>query len=245
MDSLSITIISIIVVSFFSAFIKGRKKDRCLVKIDDFFIHIYNAKEKTIWGRVEVESNALIIDFQQPDQKRTKNFILYKNEFKNMQLVLRLHSYFDQSQKKRRDKVLNKALKPGIYTRLKRKMSNVFATAKDAVAEIVGALIASAKNMGPMKVVASDAKHVERLKGDSQSSLSGNSYEPIWERFIGENVVVVAYEDKEVVMTGVLVEYSQNYICLFDASIEGIEEEGPHDLLVSRTYGTIRHVVSV
>ena len=75
MDSLSLTLVSIIVVSFLSAFLKGRKKDRCLEKVDNFFIHIYNSKEKTIWGRVEVESNALIIDFQQTDKVEKKNFI--------------------------------------------------------------------------------------------------------------------------------------------------------------------------
>jgi len=42
-----------------------------------------------------------------------------------------------------------------------------------------------------------------------------------------------------------LVEYSQSYILLFDSSINGLDEEGPHDLLISREYGTIRHVLTV
>ncbi len=244
MDSLSITLISIIVVSFLSAFIKGRKKDRCLNKIDDFFVHIYNSKEKSIWGRVDVESNALIINFEEKDQTSNKNFILYKNEFKNMQLILRLHRYFDAIQKKRRDKLLDKVLHPGIFSKLKRNLGNVFATAKDAVAEIVNTLMATAKNMGPMKALSGQAKYVDKLKDDSLSSLTGNAFEPIWERCIGKKVIVEAFDDNMVKMEGVLVEYSQNYICLFDASIDGIEEEGAHDLLVSRAYGTIRHVVN-
>ena len=243
MDSLSITLILIISVSFLSAFIKGRKRDRCLEKIDDFFIHIYNNKEKTSWGRVGVVSNALIVDFVSPDSSDKKNFIVYKNEFKNMHLILRLHSYFDAKQKIKRDRLLKKVLKPGLATKVKRKLSNVFATAKDAVAEIVNTLMASAKSVGPMKNISNHVKHVDRLKDDSLSSLN-NSYEPIWEKFIGKNVIVEAFDEKDVVVTGVLVEYSQEYICLFDSSIEGIDEEGAHDILINRNYATIRHVVT-
>lgn len=243
MDSLSITLILIISVSFLSAFIKGRKRDRCLEKIDDFFIHIYNNKEKTIWGRVGVVSNALIVDFISPDSSDKKNFIVYKNEFKNMHLILRLHSYFDDQQKIKRDKLLQKVLKPGAITKLKRKLSNIFATAKDAVAEIVNTLMASAKSIGPMKNISNHVKHVDRLKDDSLSSLN-NSYEPIWEKFIGKDVIVEAFEEKEIVITGVLVEYSQDYICLFNSSIQGIAEEGDHDILINRNYATIRHIVA-
>ncbi len=153
MDSLTITILSIIVVTFVSAFIKGRKKDRCLKKINGYFIHIYNSKEKTIWGRSEVESNSIVIDFENNTDSVKKKFILYKSEFKNMQLILRLHSYLDKNQKIKRDKILKKVLNPGLFSKLKRKLGNVFATAKDAVNEIINLLMASAKTMGPMKAL--------------------------------------------------------------------------------------------
>ena len=84
-------------------------------KINGYFIHIYNSKEKTIWGRSEVESNSIVIDFENNKDSVKKKFILYKNEFKNMQLILRLHSYLDESQKIKRDKVLKKVLNPGIF----------------------------------------------------------------------------------------------------------------------------------
>ena len=88
MDSLSITLILIISVSFLSAFIKGRKRDRCLEKIDDFFIHIYNNKEKTIWGRVGVVSNALIVDFVSPDASNKKNFIVCDRQVEGMSSIM-------------------------------------------------------------------------------------------------------------------------------------------------------------
>ena len=245
MDSLTITILSIIVVTFVSAFIKGRKKDRCLKKINGYFIHIYNSKEKTIWGRSEVESNSIVIDFENNTDSVKKKFILYKSEFKNMQLILRLHSYLDKNQKIKRDKILKKVLNPGLFSKLKRKLGNVFATAKDAVNEIINLLMASAKTMGPMKALSSQEKHVDRLKDDSMGNLTGNAFEPIWEKCIGKQVEVEINEDDSLQIEGVLVEYSQSYILLFDSSIKGLDEEGPHDLLISREYGTIRHVLTV
>ena len=62
MDSLTVTIIAIVLVTFLSAFIKGRKKDRCLKKIDGYFIQVFNSKIKTIWGKAEIESNSIVID---------------------------------------------------------------------------------------------------------------------------------------------------------------------------------------
>ena len=244
MDSLTITILSIVVVTFLSAFIKGRKKDRCLKKVNGYFIHIYNSKQKTIWGRAEIESNSIVIDFENSNELTKKKFILYKNEFKNMQLIILLHSYLDKKQKLKRNRILKNFLRPGIFSKVKRKLGNVFATAKDAVNEIINLLMASAKTIGPMKSISPQGKHVDRLKDDSMGNLTGNAYEPIWEKYIGKKVDVEIKEDKSLKIEGVLVEYSQSYILLFDSSIKGIEYDGPNDLLISREYGTIRHVLS-
>lgn len=238
MDSFSITIISIVVVSFFSAFINGRKRDRCLKKINGYIVDIYNAKEKIIWGRTEIESNSITIEF---DSKK-KKFILYKNEFKNMQLIFRLHSHFDQKQKEKHSKVYNKILNPSLHSKLRRKLSNTFATAKDAVAEIVNVFMASAKTKGPMKSFTAQTKQIDRLKNDSLNTITSNAYEPIWEKHIGKSVEIEIFEDESINISGVLAEYSQSYILIFDAITEGLGTTDAHDLLISREYGTIRHV---
>ena len=245
MDSFSITIITIISVTFLSAFIKGRKKDRCLKKIDGYYVYVYNSKEKIIWGRSEIESNSIIIDFETAKKSDNKKFILYKDEFKNMQLIMRLHKYFDEKQKLKREKLYNKILKPGFISRFKRKISNIFATTKDAVTEIINLFIASAKTMGPMKVLGAQSKQIDKLKNDSLTNITSNAYEPIWERYIGKCVEIEILEDKLINITGILVEYSESYILIYDSIIEGIEQEEPHDLIISRNYGTIRHILRV
>ena len=126
MDSLTITILSIVVVTFLSAFIKGRKKDRCLKKINGFFVNIYNAKEKIIWGRAEIESNSIVVDFEENLNQPNKKFLLYKNEFKNMQIIVRAHKSFDVTQISKRERMLKSVLKPGFITKIRRLLSYFF-----------------------------------------------------------------------------------------------------------------------
>ena len=241
MDSLTITILSIVVVTFLSAFIKGRKKDRCLKKIDGFFVNIYNAKEKIIWGRAEIESNSIVVDFEENLNQPNKKFLLYKNEFKNMQIIVRTHKSFNPTQISKRERMLKSVLKPGFITKIKRRFRNVFATAKDAVNEIVNLLLS--KTMGSVKSISSQSKQIDRLKEDSIENLSSNAYEPIWEKYIGKTVEVEVFDDEDLTVTGVLGEYSQAYIFLYNAAISNTIENEPLDLIISRAYGTIRHVL--
>ena len=102
MDSLTITILAIVIITFLSAFIKGRSRDRCLKKIDGYLIKVYNSKEKIIEGIAEIESNSIIVDLV--DEQKSKKFIVYKNEFKNMEMISRTFGNFDKSQVQKRDK---------------------------------------------------------------------------------------------------------------------------------------------
>lgn len=244
MDSLTITIITIVVVTFLSAFLKGRKIDRCLKRVNGYFIHVYNSKEISISGRAEVASNSIIIDFNDGNELENKKFILYKSEFKNMQLILSLQSHFNDIQKIKREKIHKKAMNPGIFSRLKRKFRNIFTTTKDAINEIINLLLASAKSMGPIKSLPTEDNQVNRLKDESLGTLTGNAFEPIWEKCIGKQVGVEIIEDESLNIQGTLIEYSQSYILLFDSTINGLKEDRPHDLLINREYGTIRHIIN-
>ena len=158
-----------------------------------------------------------------------------------MQIIVRPQATFDKIQILKREKMLKNVLNPGILTKFKRRLRNVFATAKDAVNEIVNLLLS--KTMGSVKTISLQTKHIDRLKEDSLANLSSNSYEPIWEKYIGRSVEIEVFNDDEFKIYGVLGEYSQEYIFLYDVSITDLEVSGPTDVLISRTYGTIRHVL--
>ena len=104
--------------------------------------------------------------------------------------------------------------------------------------------MSSAKTIGPMKVLSAQSKHVDRLKDDSIGNLTNNAFEPIWEKYIGKNVEIEVNEDDILKIEGLLIDYSEAYIFLFDATIEGIDEKGAFDLLIGRDYGTIRHIIN-
>ena len=75
-------------------------------------------------------------------------------------------------------------------SKFQRKLGNVFSSAKDAISEIINTIIMAAKNMGPLKSISSGTNQVDKLKEESVTTITGNSYEPIWERYIGKNVIV-------------------------------------------------------
>ena len=99
-----------------------------------------------------------------------------------MQIIVRTHKSFDPTQISKREKMLKSVLKPGFVTKIKRRLRNVFATAKDAVNEIVNLLLA--KTMGSVKSISSQSKQINRLKEDSIENLSSNAYEPIWKNIL-------------------------------------------------------------
>tara|TARA_B110001450_G_scaffold210935_1_gene202360 strand:- start:259 stop:459 length:201 start_codon:yes stop_codon:yes gene_type:complete len=51
-------------------------------------------------------------------------------------------------------------------------LGNLFASAKDAVNEIINLLMSSSKTIGPMKFISPQRKHVDRLKDDSVGNLN-------------------------------------------------------------------------
>ena len=63
------------------------------------------------------------------------------------------------------------------------------------------------------------------------------------EKYIGKTVEVEVFDDEDLTVTGVLGEYSQAYIFLYNAAVSNLIENEPMDLIISRTYGTIRHVL--
>ena len=103
MDSLTVTILTIITATFLSAFIKGRKKDRCLKKVNDYFVHIYNSKKCTIWGRAEIESNSIVINFR---PKINKSF-----KIKNIKNLEKVTNVLFSSKRKMINKNIRKILK--------------------------------------------------------------------------------------------------------------------------------------
>ena len=122
MDSFLLSIIIISVTGVIGAFIKGKQKDRCFKYFQGLDAHILTLDDKDIWGKFNIESNAVEvqfndIDISQNDKDRFSktNFIFYKSEFSSIKMLVHFIHNSDEIAVTKRDKELNKLLNPSIF----------------------------------------------------------------------------------------------------------------------------------
>jgi len=248
-DTFAITIIFIVLSTVVAAFIRRRRRDKCLKDFAGYMVTLEETAGKIIFGKLNVENTGL--EFVYKDKHKDEDghdetsFVLYKYEYPKIAALIRYHDQLSQSSKKIREKELKRAYHPGLLRRLKRKIQNVFKTVRDSVMEVVNILISHAKKATPAgAVLTSQDKYVSTMKQELMGS-AGASFEPLLERYIGKKVVLELIKgDKIFEYCGVLKEYTAEFIEIMDVDYR-VEEDKPTrkaDLVVLSKYGVVRHL---
>jgi hypothetical protein len=245
----AITIIFIILATAVGAFIRRRKRDKCLKDFGNNMVTLEETSGKTIWGKLRVENTGLEFVYRTKHEDEQghyeTSYILYKYEYPNMAALVRYHDELSERNKKARQRELKKTYHPTLLRRIKRKISNVFKTIRDSVMEVINLLISLAKKATPAgTVLASQDKYVSQMKQELMGSM-GTSYEPLLERYIGNRVVLeLIRADTIFEYCGVLKEYTADFIEVMDIDYKAKEDQPPRkaDLVVLRKYGVIRHL---
>ncbi len=243
-------LISILIISFtgvIGAFLKGRHRDRCLKHFQDLQTKIIRIDKKDVWGLVNVESNSIEIVFQEDyiidiDGVRysKKNFIIYKNEFKEIDKLIHVLDIKSELGMQKRKRLLNSLVKPNLFKKSWRKTLIFFNIVKDALLEVAGTVMKKTKLSEANK-----DKLLGTFKDNSLNSYSGSSHEPVWEKYIGKQVIleqIVNGNKKEYV--GILKEYSSQYILLYNVNIDIEQQILIADIIFPRNNSIIRHFSS-
>ncbi|MHC4658024.1 MAG: hypothetical protein ACYS83_02450 [Planctomycetota bacterium] len=247
--ALAITIIFIVLSTLVAAFIRRRKKDKCLKDFSKCMVTVEDTAGKTIWGRLSVENTGLELvyaqKYQDQDGHYETSYILYKHEYPRITALIRYHDQLSDTNKERRGKELARTYHPTFLRRLKRKIQNVFKTVRDSVMEVINILISQAKKATPTgTVLKTQDKYVSQMKQELMGSV-GTSYEPLLEKYIGHKVVLELIKgDKIFEYSGVLKEYTAEFIEIMDVNYKTKEDEPARtaDLVAFRKYGIIRHL---
>lgn len=248
-DALTITIVFIILSTFVAAFVRGRKRDKCLKDFANYIVTLEDTTAKAVWGRLRVENTGMeLIYADKHDDKDghvESSFILYKYEYPKMQALIRFHDELTEKGANRRNKELKRTYHPGLFRRLKRKALNVFKTIRDSVMEVINLLISHAKKATPAgQVLTSQDKYVSQIKKELIGSV-GTSYEPLLERYIGHTVVMEFIKGDQVIeCAGVLKEYTAEFLEMMDVeySIDDSQQRRKADVVVPRKCALIRHL---
>ena len=248
-DAFTTTIIFIVLVTFIGAFIRKRKRDKCLNDFKSDVVTLEMAGGKKIWGELNVENTGLEIVYS--DNHINKNgpektsYILYKYEYNKMAVLIRYHDKLSEAGKIEREKELRKTYHPNLIQMYKRKSLNFFKTVRDSIMEVLNLVISQAKKVTPAGgMLTSQDKYVSQMKQELMGSV-GTAYEPLLEKYIGHKVVLELIKaDKIFEYCGVLKDYTSDFIEIMDVDYICDKQETSKkiDMVVSRKYAVIRHL---
>jgi hypothetical protein len=245
----AITIVFIVLSTLVAAFVRRRKKDKCLKDFGGYMVTVEDTAAKTIWGKLSVENTGLELVYAEKhaDQQghTESSYILYKHEYPKIAALLRYHDELSEAGKERRQSDLERTYHPTFFRRLKRKTQNIFKTVRDSVMEVVNMLISQAKRATPVGgMLKAQDKYVSQMKQELMGSV-GASYEPLLERYIGRKVVLELIKgDKIFEYPGVLKEYTAEFIEIMDVNYKAKDDAPPKtaDLIAFRKYAIVRHL---
>ncbi len=152
-DTLTITIIFILLTTFIGAFVRKRHRDRCLKDFSGYLITLEETAEKTVAGKLRVENTGIELVYENVYSNSQghdeSSYILYKQEYSNIQALIRFHDRLSDGDRLRRDKDLKITYNPGPFRRLERRIRSVFKTVRDSVMEVINVLVSHAKKTTP------------------------------------------------------------------------------------------------
>lgn len=217
--SLLFTIGLVFLVTLVGSYLRSRRKDPCLASFEDFHVTLERTDDKVIWGKLEIESTGLELFYQDDVQDEAhieSSYILYANEYENIQAIYR---YADQltpegKQKRRRD--IERSFHPGAWERSKRGLRTFVSTANDSLSEVFGLLVGRAKKPAGRYITDQGEAYLNKL-GVNLIGHVGGVFDPLLERYIGQKVVVEIQEGDEVhEHVGIFKNYSPDFIEILD-----------------------------
>lgn len=241
-----LTIVFIVLSAVVAAFIRGRKKDKCLKAFRDFRVTVEDTSGKSIWGDLRVEATGMELIYQEPHQDQDghleNSYILYKYEYGNISALVRYHDQLTDVQLKKREKELARTYHPNWFRRFWRKIVNIFKTIRDSVMEVSNVLLAQAKKTTVAGgLLSTQDKYVSQMKNEVIGSVE-TSYEPLLERYIGHCVVAeVLRGDTSVEILGILKDYTSDFIELLNVDYWYNNSEKKADIILPRKRAVIRH----
>ena len=248
MDAATITILFIILSALVAVVLRKIKKDKCLKDFRDDIIILELLNGQQYRGELNLKSSGMQFNYPEVIEAENKlkflSFLLYKNEYPDIQAVVRYHKDLTEEGKKLRKEDFRKTFQPSRWRKLRRSIFNFLKIIKDAVIEIINMMTSHLSKTTPVgAAISSNDSQVNKMKNEVYS-LVETSYEPLLEDYIGERVILELKRGTDwVKYNGVLKDYTAEFIELIDVDYAP-ETSGKidADLIVLRKYGIVRNL---
>jgi tetratricopeptide (TPR) repeat protein len=217
-NTLLITMSLLVVGAILSGYFRSRERDRVLKDFSEYHVTLETVKGGLVWGKMRLLPTGIELTYQsdvQDEHHIETSYVLYKDEFSQVQAIYRYLDEIDGEQWKRRQREWEKTFHPGLSRRLQRHTRNLLNTMSDSLSQAIGILVGYAQTSTKRISPGSDAY----LSKVSQSIIGyvGTKYDPLLERYVGTKVVVEVTEgDKVYEHIGVLKDYTADYLEILD-----------------------------
>jgi hypothetical protein len=201
-----------------SGFLKGREKDRVLNAFSGYHITLEKLDGRLVWGEMVLHPTGLELIYRndvQDEQHVETSYILYKDEFQQIQAVYRYCDEMESEQWQRRAEDLKRTFHPGFWQRLRRRSRNVVNLVSDSLGQAIGILVGQIQT-STQGLTAGSEDYISDV-GKNIIGYVGTKYDPLLERYVGTRVVVEVTEGGTVYEhIGILKDYTADFLEILD-----------------------------
>lgn len=226
-------LISSLIIIFFTALIgsymQRRRRESVLKELEGYHITVKFKDGKKVWGKFRLYPRGMELLFSRPylnsHNHKITSFIVYPGEMEHLQALFRYHDELTPENKERRLEEVHAAKHPGILTRIGRTLTNFLSAFHDAIDESLGILINRVKATTANPVLKTSDKKLRQLGSSALNIVDYSAWDPILEQYLFKNVVmeIVDTDGKVVEYSGVLKDYSSDWMAVLDCEIDTTE----------------------
>ncbi len=217
--SFIITICVIFGASLLGAWLRSRRRDACLVSFNGFHVTLETIDSRRVWGVLEVLPTGLELHYRsavQDEQHLESSYILYGNEFEQIQTIFRYADDLSPEKQKQRTKAIKRSFHPGPIRKLERKTRNFISAASASLSDILGMALGRARKPAGRFIDETSETHLKQL-GDSVIGHVGQQADPLLERLVGTKIVFETIEDGVIhEHVGIFKEYTRDFYEILD-----------------------------
>lgn len=217
-NTLLITLIVLVVGALLGGYFKGRDRDRVLKDFAGYHVTLETLDGHLVWGNMRLHSTGIELIYRsdvQDEYHIETTYILYKDQFPQIQAIYRYLDEIGGDQSERRQREWHKTFHPGFWHRFQRHSRNFLNTVSDSLSQAIGILVGYAQT-STKRISAGSDQYLSKV---SQSIIGyvGTKYDPLLERYVGTKVVVEVTEGETVYEhIGVLKDYTADYLEVLD-----------------------------
>jgi hypothetical protein len=231
-DLFWLTLLVLFLATLVGALLRRFRKDRCLRLLDDYHVTYVDGDGRSLWGDLLVSSQGVELLYDAPFTTsrgliKTSHLVPGDELGRCVALCRTVHA-LTASERAARTRQIDRTFHPGIAARAVRTARIFIDMLRDAITKSLGMFVGAMAGRGRLgAAIGSRQGEMDEL-GKTLVGVVANAYEPLLERHIGKPVVVEcrnppAAPEPLSEFTGYLVEYTENFLAVFD--VEQTPEE--------------------